>query len=155
MRKLRDPIRRERVNQAGDKSGGRASCDLADEKIGAEPRQDERGEKQQVVRKDDVSGEGIHRKNLNRLPNQMLRIRERQRLRMKDVGVPESVQRTEIAGQESQNVIGVPRENPRVQSESPRSQGMSRVRPRDSGHVKMMATRRYRPVALTGVSGEG
>src|SRR4029453_8739422 len=40
-------------------------------------------------------------------------------------------------------------------SESPRSQGMSRVRPAASGHVRMSATPRYTSVALRGLMAEG
>jgi hypothetical protein len=45
----------------------------------------------------------------------MLRVRERERLGIKDIGAPESLQSLEIAGQEAQKVIGVPRESPAIQ----------------------------------------
>jgi hypothetical protein len=45
----------------------------------------------------------------------VLRVRKRQRLGVEDIGVPEIPQRAEIAGEESKQAVGIPREDPRVQ----------------------------------------
>jgi hypothetical protein len=49
------------------------------------------------------------------LREEVLGVRERQPLGIKDVGIPEVSDGVEIATKESQNAIGIPRENPRVQ----------------------------------------
>jgi hypothetical protein len=57
-------------------------------------------------------------KNLNDLAEQVLGKRQRQRLGVEDVGVPEIDQR-DLAGQQSRHVLGAPAENPHVKQRVP------------------------------------
>jgi hypothetical protein len=115
MGELRYSIRSKRVNQAGGEARPSAAGDLAHEEEHSEPGQHEGGEKQQVIRKDDVAGQRVNRKDLHCLREQMFRVGERQRLWIKNVRVPEISNRAEVAAEKPQNAVGIPRQNPRVQ----------------------------------------
>src|SRR4029077_8872594 len=66
---------------------------IADEQVHSPSREDERRKEQQVVAENQVTGEVIDREDLDRLAKQMLRERQRQRLGVEDVRVPEVVRR--------------------------------------------------------------
>ncbi len=115
MRKLRHAVWREGVNQTGDEPRAGAAGDLAHEEKCAKAGEDERRKKQQVVGKDDVARQCVDWQYLDRLGDEVLRVGQGERLGMKDVGAPEAPQSAQVAGKKTQQMIGVPREDPRVQ----------------------------------------
>ncbi len=112
MRALWHPVGGECEEHAGDKRGARVTRDLPDEQICAKPGQHERGEVQQVVTKDRVASEGPHRQNLDRLRDEVLRVGECQRQRVKDVGVEERCESREVTVQNRDELLAVPRQRP-------------------------------------------
>jgi hypothetical protein len=97
MRELRHAQRGKRVKQTGGEAGARASGDFPDEQKHPEAGKDKGREKEQVVAEDEVVRQRIHGQDLDRLREEMLGIRQRERLRIKNVGVPEPPHRVQIA----------------------------------------------------------
>jgi hypothetical protein len=124
MRHRGDAIGQESVNEPGDERGPRVAGEIADQQIGAEPGERERGDEEEVVAKDDVAGQPVDRQDLQRLAEEVFGKRERQRIRMKDVGVPE-LGPADRAEQESRDVLRPPRQNPHVE------QGVAEI----AGHI--------------------
>ena len=115
VRELADAIGREPVEQAGHEPGPRAPRQLAHEQERAEPRQDRRGQEQQVVAEHDVAGEGVDGEDLQDLRRQVLGVGEREGLGVEDVGVEVAAERAQIAAEEAQPVIGAPLQDPAVE----------------------------------------
>ena len=109
-----DAIRQKAVDETGDERRALVAGQIAHQQVGAEPRERERRNEQQVVAEDDVAGQPVDRQDLQRLPEQVLGQRERQRIRMKDVGVPE-LGPADGAGQQPRHVLGAPAEDPHVE----------------------------------------
>ena len=115
VRELPDPVRRERVEQAGHETRARAPGQLAHEQKRPETREDEGRQEQQVVRQDDVARERVDGEDLQHLRRQMLGVRERQRFGVEDVRVEVAAERAEVPAEEAEPVIGAPLQDPAVQ----------------------------------------
>ena len=81
---------RKRVSEPCDDSSRASARQLAHQQEHADAREHERREEHEVVAEDRVPREGVHRQDLNRLRQKVLRVRERQLVRIKDVRVPEA-----------------------------------------------------------------
>ena len=112
---LIEPVRRERKCESGEKRSQRSTCELADEQIYPEARQNNRRQEDDVVCEDDVAGRGDDRQRLQHLRRQMLRVRERQRRRIEDVAVPIIAKRRNVASERTQHLPARPEQNPRVE----------------------------------------
>ena len=105
VRNRRDAVRRERERKAGDERGAVVSSELAREREHRDRREDERREEDDVVAEDRIPGRGVHRPDLQRLRQQVLRVGERERMRREDVRAPPA----------APEVRRVPREHPRAE----------------------------------------
>ena len=115
MRRLRNPVRCECEEQSADERRRDAASELARKQKHAKPRQDERRQEQEVVAKDGIARQRIDRKDLERLRNEMLRVRERQRGRVKDVRIEEMPQVRVVTSDDAAELLTVPREDPHVE----------------------------------------
>ena len=109
-----DSIREESVDQAGNERGAPVAGEIANEQIRAEPGERERGNEEQVVAQDDVAGQPVDWKDLQHLSEQMLGQRERERIGMKNVGVPEFGP-ADRSGQQARHVLRAPAEDPHIE----------------------------------------
>jgi hypothetical protein len=109
-----DSIREESIDQAGNERGALVAGEIANEQIRPEPGERERGNEEQVVAEDDVAGQPVDRKDLQHLSEQMLGQCKRERIGMKDVGVPEFGP-PDRSGQQARHVLRAPAEDPHIE----------------------------------------
>ena len=118
MRDLCDAEWEKGEDESGDERGG-AEAGLFTEKIPNEEvhpnaRQRKRRDEQQVVGEDQISGQPVHRDDLHDLSEEMFRKGQRERFRVKDVGVP-VIGEADLPGQQPRHVFGAPSKNPQVE----------------------------------------
>src|SRR6185295_5176342 len=105
----------EREQQPADERGDGAAGQLAGEQEHAEARQHERREEQQVVAEDRIARQRVDREDLHRLRHEMLRVGERQRRRVEDVGIEEMAEMRGVAREDAAQLLAVPRQDPDVE----------------------------------------
>ena len=135
MEKVREVVRREAKNQSRDERGRLAAVQLADESMHRQRARHERCDQQDVVAEHEIVRDGVNRRDEERLQQQMIRVRERQRRRKEDRCVEHAAvhkpagmrrQRSKIPAErpEIQRRIACridrPEQAPKVQNEWPR-----------------------------------
>ena len=152
MGRLRDSVRSEREEQSSNERSRCAAGQLAGKQEHAETRQHERGQKQHVVAEDRICRHRVDWKDLDRLRDEVFRIRECQRCGVKDVRVEEVPQVRIVPLQDASQLFAIPREDPHVEHRVAKvpchvARDTGRERPRHRHRYQCVCSRRIRGVA--------